>query len=247
MVRTFQRNLGLPWGQGQVKSSLPNQQRCRWRCYDMYSFEAKIVVLGAQGVGKTSVVLRYIGEGFNNCVSPTIGAAFFSSRIVVGDCRLKLQLWDTAGQERFRAMAPMYYRRANAALLVYDITSLQSFADVKHWVLELKKNVETPLVMCVLGNKCDLQAQRCVSLQLAQEYATSVGARHFETSALSEEGIHEAFQYVAESLVKGFLVNTTDSLLESDAFAVRVNARILESKTNVEEEDREEPTSWCAC
>ena len=60
-------------------------------------------------------------------------------------------------------------------------------------------------------------------------------------------GIHEAFQYVAESLVKGFLANTTDSLLESDAFIVRVNARILESKTNVEEEDREEPTSWCAC
>lgn len=213
----------------------------------MHSFEAKIVVLGAQGVGKTSVVLRYIGEGFNNCVSPTIGAAFFSSRIVVGDCRLKLQLWDTAGQERFRAMAPMYYRQANAALLVYDTTSLHSFADVKHWVLELKKNVDTPLVMCVLGNKCDLRDERCVPLQPAQEYATSVGARHFDTSALSEEGIHEAFQYVAESLVKGFLANTTNSLLDSDSFALRVNARILERNTNTEEDDNEEPRSWCAC
>ncbi|KAK2184733.1 hypothetical protein NP493_255g04051 [Ridgeia piscesae] len=216
----------------------------------MHSFEAKIVVLGAQGVGKTSVVLRYIGEGFNNCVSPTIGAAFFSSRIVIGDSRLKLQLWDTAGQERFRSMAPMYYRRANAALLapmyyrranaallVYDITSLQSFADVKHWVL----------VVCVLGNKCDLRDQRCVPLEPAQEYATSVGARHFETSALSEEGIHEAFQYVAESLVKGFLANTTDSLLESDVFALRVNARIQERNTNAEEEDVEEPRGWCGC
>ncbi|VVD02978.1 unnamed protein product [Leptidea sinapis] len=113
--------------------------------------EAKIVVLGSQGVGKTSLVVRYIGKMFSKHISPTIGASFFTCNINV---------WDTAGQERFRAMAPMYYRNANAALLVYDITSASSFAAIKGWVKELKTNVPEAMVLAVVGNKCDLESYR---------------------------------------------------------------------------------------
>ncbi|CAH1788841.1 unnamed protein product [Owenia fusiformis] len=168
----------------------------------MKSVEAKVVVLGTQGVGKTSVVLRYVGNSFNRAVSPTIGASFFTCKVLLDSCRVKLQVWDTAGQERFRSMAPMYYRNANAALLVYDITSAASFEDVKSWVSELKKNIDTAIVMCMLANKCDLNNERQVPKEEGQEYAASIGALFLETSAISNEGIRPAFLEVAKELLK---------------------------------------------
>ncbi|ESO95115.1 hypothetical protein LOTGIDRAFT_215280 [Lottia gigantea] len=152
------------------------------------SLEAKVVVLGSQGVGKTSVVIRYVGGMFSKAVSPTIGASFFTYKLSLDNYRVKLQVWDTAGQERFRSMAPMYYRKANAAMLLYDITSPDSFYDIKDWVKELKKNVDYPIIMCLLGNKCDLDSGRKVSIEEAEEYAQSIGALFFEVSALKNTG-----------------------------------------------------------
>lgn len=169
---------------------------------NMKSIEAKVVVLGSQGVGKTSVVIRYVGGMFSKAVSPTIGASFFTYKLTLDGYRIKLQVWDTAGQERFRSMAPMYYRKANAAMLVYDITSLESFYDIKDWVKELKKNVDTPIAMCLLGNKCDLDSVRKVSKEEAAEFAASIEALFFETSALKNTGIEDAFLQVAKQLLK---------------------------------------------
>ncbi|GFN98035.1 ras-related protein rab-21 [Plakobranchus ocellatus] len=167
----------------------------------MKSLEAKVVVLGSQGVGKTSVVIRYVGGMFSKAVSPTIGASFFTYKMTLEQYRVKLQVWDTAGQERFRSMAPMYYRKANAAMLVYDITSLDSFYDIKDWVKELKKNVDTPIVLCLLGNKSDLENGRKVSKEDAEEYAASIDALFYETSALKNMGIEDAFLQVAKQLI----------------------------------------------
>ncbi|XP_033724922.1 ras-related protein Rab-31-like [Pecten maximus] len=168
----------------------------------MKSIEAKVVVLGSQGVGKTSVVIRYVGGMFSKAVSPTIGASFFTYKMTVNNYRIKLQVWDTAGQERFRSMAPMYYRKANAAMLIYDMTSADSFYDIKDWVSELKKNVDTPIAMCLVGNKCDLADNREVTAGDAEEYASNIGALNHETSALKNTGIDEAFLQVAQQLIK---------------------------------------------
>ncbi|XP_069102739.1 ras-related protein Rab-31-like [Argopecten irradians] len=168
----------------------------------MKSIEAKVVVLGSQGVGKTSVVIRYVGGMFSKAVSPTIGASFFTYKMTINNYRIKLQVWDTAGQERFRSMAPMYYRKANAAMLIYDLTSADSFYDIKDWVSELKKNVDTPIVMCLVGNKCDLSDNREVAAGDAEEYASNIGALNHETSALKNTGIDEAFLQVAQQLIK---------------------------------------------
>ncbi|XP_076324553.1 uncharacterized protein LOC143232697 isoform X3 [Tachypleus tridentatus] len=105
----------------------------------MDSLEAKVVVLGSQGVGKTSVVVRYIGKAFSRHLSPTIGASFFTCKLTIQGFHVKLQIWDTAGQERFRSMAPMYYRNANAALLVFDITSYESYLNMKTWVMGIEE------------------------------------------------------------------------------------------------------------
>ncbi|XP_002735512.2 uncharacterized protein LOC100370364 [Saccoglossus kowalevskii] len=167
----------------------------------MRSIEAKVVVLGSQGVGKTSVVLRYVSKHFSQKVTPTIGASFFTIKLNIDEHRVKLQLWDTAGQERFRSMAPMYYRKANAALLVYDITVPDTFNAIKSWVDELQRNVDEGIILCVLGNKCDLTEHRQVSKEEGQDYATSIGALFFETSALTNEGLQDAFVNLCQHLI----------------------------------------------
>lgn len=106
------------------------------------SLEAKIVVLGSQGVGKTSLLHRFVFNVASQHPS-TIGASFLTKRVVDVDSgsTVRLQIWDTAGQERFRSISKLYYRGANAALLCYDITSASSFTEMGRWLLELHSNL----------------------------------------------------------------------------------------------------------
>ncbi|KAI9933642.1 hypothetical protein MW887_008115 [Aspergillus wentii] len=126
------------------------------------SLEAKIVVLGAQGVGKTSLVQRYVKNAFNPATVSTVGASFVTKRVLdsTSDTVVRLQIWDTAGQERFRSISRLYYRGANACLLCYDITDERSFQEMMGWLLELKNNLgdDEPLVIHVVGTKSDIVA-----------------------------------------------------------------------------------------
>lgn len=131
--------------------------------------DLKVVILGAQGVGKTSLVHRYTSGQFSaSAVPSTIGASFLTKKLIVDGIKVRLQLWDTAGQERFRSMAPMYYRGANAAVIVYDITNPHSFEDVKTWIDELRQNVHSDLVIHIVGSKADLSFARQVDLHDAK-------------------------------------------------------------------------------
>eukprot|EP01129_Flabellula_baltica_P005061 TRINITY_DN1803_c0_g1_i2.p1 TRINITY_DN1803_c0_g1~~TRINITY_DN1803_c0_g1_i2.p1 ORF type:complete len:136 (+),score=24.18 TRINITY_DN1803_c0_g1_i2:98-505(+) len=102
--------------------------------------ESKIVLLGDTSVGKSTIAYTYTQNDFVHSTTPTIGAEFLMKNLKLRDKMLKLQIWDTAGQEQFRALTPMYYRRAKAALLVFDITAVESFNRVKEWVRELQQN-----------------------------------------------------------------------------------------------------------
>ncbi|KAG2228282.1 hypothetical protein INT45_011074 [Circinella minor] len=129
-----------------------------------------------------------------------------TKKLTVDDCHVRLQIWDTAGQERFRAMAPMYYRGAQAAILVYDITSEESFTDMNTWVEELKKTMADDMVICIVGNKVDLAAnQREVTVTKAAEYARQVLGTEcpvYEVSAKEDDGeIEELFLQLAQILV----------------------------------------------
>jgi Ras-related protein Rab-21 len=110
-----------------------------------------------------------------------------------------ISIWDTAGQERFHALGPIYYRDADAALLVYDITDKESFDKVRKWVKELRKIVGPEIIIVIAGNKCDLEKQRSVNEEDAQQYAASVGASHFYTSAKINRGLEEVFSDLAQS------------------------------------------------
>ncbi|WEW59182.1 hypothetical protein PRK78_004651 [Emydomyces testavorans] len=127
------------------------------------SLEAKIVVLGAQGVGKTSLVQRYVKNSFNPSTTvSTVGASFVTKRVLdsTSDTIVRLQIWDTAGQERFRSISRLYYRGANAGLLCYDITDEDSFREMTGWLGELKQNLgeDNPIIIHVVGTKSDVVA-----------------------------------------------------------------------------------------
>ena len=110
----------------------------------------------------------------------TIQASFLSRRLSLGETQVNLAIWDTAGQERFHALGPIYYRDADGAVLVYDTTDEESFHKVKNWVKELRKMVGQEIVLCIVGNKIDLDKERQVDKATAAEYAASVGALHCE-------------------------------------------------------------------
>ncbi|KFD54328.1 hypothetical protein M514_04870 [Trichuris suis] len=160
----------------------------------------KLVLVGPTGVGKTSIVTRYNGGGFSAHLSPTIGASFCRAEMQVGGINLLIQIWDTAGQERFRAMAPMYYRNTDAALIVYDITNRDSFDAVKSWIDELNRNIDKPFAMCIVGNKRDLDPLRAVPTEVAKRLAESSNALFFETSALTGFGLENVFSETAERM-----------------------------------------------
>ncbi|KAJ8405329.1 hypothetical protein AAFF_G00323200 [Aldrovandia affinis] len=153
----------------------------------------KVVLLGEGCVGKTSLVLRYCENKFNDKHITTLQASFLTKKLNIGGKRVNLSIWDTAGQERFHALGPIYYRDSNGAILVYDVTDEDSFEKVKNWVKELRKMLGNEICLCIAGNKIDLEKDRNVSMQDAEQYAESVGAKHYHVSAKLNQGIEELF------------------------------------------------------
>lgn len=195
------------------------------------NFSFKVVLLGEGCVGKTSVVLRYVEDKFNERHITTLQASFLNKKLNIAGKRVNLAIWDTAGQERFHALGPIYYRMSNGAILVYDITDEDSFQKVKNWVKELKKMLGSEICLTIAGNKVDLEKQRTVTVQEAEEYAKSVGARHFHTSAKLNKGIEEMFLELSQRMIERAQENDlqkTNSLGRTSS--VRRNVVVVEDE-----------------
>lgn len=163
---------------------------------------AKVVVLGRSGVGKTCLAVRLIEGHFDNSEMPTIGAAFRQTEMD----GVRLDIWDTAGQERYQAIAPLYYRGANVAVIVYDVTNKESLTKAKEWYSKLLEEdaVGDDVVVAIAGNKCDCMAEeRAVPLKLGKAYADNNGLLHFETSAKTGQGVREMFSTIVQNLPAG--------------------------------------------
>jgi small GTP-binding protein len=171
----------------------------------------KVVLLGDSGVGKSSLVCRFVHGTFHPFLEPTIGAAFLSQTLAVkhNTRRVLLKLWDTAGQERFQSLTPLYFRGAQAAILVYDVCRLHSFETLKRWIRELP---ELPAILVVVGNKSDLAEHRSVLESTARSYAKTIDAFYIETSAKENVNVTELFQELAERAAEQLPV---DALQES--------------------------------
>ncbi|KAI7795977.1 ras-related protein Rab-24 [Triplophysa rosa] len=164
--------------------------------------DAKVVMLGKESVGKTSLVERCVHRRF--LVGPyqnTIGAAFVAKALNVGDKVVTLGIWDTAGSERYEAMSRIYYRGARAAIVCYDLTDSSSFERARFWVKEIQSCEENcKIYLC--GTKADLieadRSSRQVDYHDVQDFADDIGAQHFETSSKTGKNVDEVFQKVAE-------------------------------------------------
>ncbi|XP_049884693.1 ras-related protein Rab-21 [Pectinophora gossypiella] len=171
------------------------------------AYNFKVVLLGEGCVGKTSLLLRYIEDKFNDKHLTTLQATFLNKKININGKRINLAIWDTAGQEKFHALGPIYYRNSNGAILVYDITDEDSFVKVKNWVKELRKMLGTQIVLVIAGNKIDLEHERTVPLEEAESYANTVGAKHFYTSAKLNQGVEELFLDLTQEMTDRFEQN----------------------------------------
>lgn len=159
--------------------------------------------MGKSGVGKTSVTLRFCRDMFLDGTEATIGASFLTKMMTFNERSIKFELWDTAGQERYRALAPMYYRNADAAVLVFDVTDNESFEALQSWFYELQKNVpDCIIVLC--GNKLDLDNQRKVTKEAAQEYANEKECPLIEVSSKTGQNIPELFNKLGSLLTNKF-------------------------------------------
>lgn len=170
----------------------------------------KIVLLGDAGVGKSSICQRYINNTISDNYEVTIGGAYLQKEVALDNGqKIKLHIWDTGGEERYRAMAPLYYRDAQAALLVYDVTDARTFQSLDYWVRELDEKVrDENMVLIIAGNKSDLPGKR-VTEEQAKSFADNAGIRFFEVSAKSGTGINELFTSLAQQLTKKMNENGT--------------------------------------
>ncbi|KAK6480302.1 ras-related protein Rab-6A-like isoform X2 [Huso huso] len=143
----------------------------------------KLVFLGEQSVGKTSLITRFMYDSFDNTYQATIGIDFLSKTMYLEDRTVRLQLWDTAGQERFRSLIPSYIRDSTIAVVVYDITNLNSFQQTSKWIDDVRTERGSDVIIMLVGNKTDLADKRQVSVEVAERKSRELNVMYIETSA----------------------------------------------------------------
>ncbi|CAN7115994.1 hypothetical protein BRARA_C02186 [Brassica rapa] len=174
----------------------------------------KIVIIGDSAVGKSNLLTRYARNEFNPNSKATIGVEFQTQSMVIDGKEVKAQIWDTAGQERFRAVTSAYYRGAVGALVVYDITRSSTFENVGRWLDELNTHSDTTVAKMLIGNKCDLESIRAVSVEEGKGLAESQGLFFMETSALGSTNVKTAFEMVIREIYS----NISRKQLNSDSY-----------------------------
>merc|ERR1719197_163648 len=161
----------------------------------------KLVFLGEQAVGKTSVITRFMYDTFDNNYQATIGIDFLSKTMYLEDRTVRLQLWDTAGQERFRSLIPSYIRDSSVAVVVYDISNRASFTNTSKWVEDVRAERGNDVVICLVGNKTDLgNDKRQISTEEGEEKAKKEGLLFMECSAKAGYNVKSLFRKLATSL-----------------------------------------------
>ena len=163
----------------------------------------KILLLGDSSVGKTCFLMRYADNTFQEIHMSTIGLDYKLKNVQLDDGKMvKIQIWDTAGQDRFRSITKNYYKGAHGIILLYDVTSLKTFENVKNWVSQIKEEVSDKVIIILVGNKIDNVQNRKVTTEEGEKMAKECGIEFFETSAKSGENIDNTFNHLVKKTVE---------------------------------------------
>lgn len=169
---------------------------------DSYDYNYKVILLGDGGVGKSSMIQKYVYNKFSIHTSPTIGVVNTTKIVTVDDQKILLNIWDTAGQEKYRSMLSSFFKGCRAAILVYDITNDHSFKSLYYWLKQVKDMGGESVKFLLIGNKADLESSRAVTQKVGLEMARVNNMLFMETSCVSNYNIERAFQEIAESLYR---------------------------------------------
>ena len=180
----------------------------------MSNEEIKIALLGDTKVGKTSIISRYMEDSFNENYLPTFGAHYSEKIIKINDTEVQLNLWDISGQKKFRSKIKNFYKDVYFVCLVYDITNLNSFNNLKNiWYQDLKDYGEKYTILAVFGNKQDLDKDEEVNEQDARDFAEEINAFFMLTSAKNNARIDDLFETLAKEY---FNPKFTSSVIEME-------------------------------
>ncbi|OWF50174.1 ras-related protein Rab5-like [Mizuhopecten yessoensis] len=172
--------------------------------------QIKLVLLGDSGVGKSSIALRFVRGEFNENGETTIGAAYLTKTINCQGCPIKFDIWDTAGQERYHSLAPMYYRGAPAAVVVYDVTNVNSYHKATRWVKELLQQANAMMVIVLAGNKADMVSDTRSTNEDARKFANENKLIFAETSAKTGMHVDDIFAQIGNVIARQQAPEVTD-------------------------------------
>ena len=163
----------------------------------------KVLLLGDTTVGKTCFLMKYTDKTFQDIHMATIGLDYrLKSMKLKSGKNIKLQIWDTAGQDRFRAITKNYYKGSHGIILIYDVTNVQTFENVKQWVSQIREEASANVIIYIAGNKIDMEEERKVNKEEGEKLAEELGFPFVETSAKSGININETFEDLVERIDK---------------------------------------------
>jgi Ras-related protein Rab-1A len=190
-----------------------------------YDYLIKCLVVGDSGTGKSSLMLRFTDDVFNTSYISTIGVDFKIKTMEIRDKTVKFQIWDTAGQDRFRTITSSYYRGSNAVILCYDTTDKNTFKNIVKWLDEVKMYSAISPLLILCGTKIDLEKEREVDRQEAEDFAKANNMHFFESSAKNNSNINEIFELIGENKIIAISNGLTDTYDKNDLRKAKINLR----------------------
>jgi small GTP-binding protein len=165
-----------------------------------YDHIFKVLIIGDSSVGKTCFLLRYSDDTFVDNHISTIGLDYKLKMLDIDNKLIKMQIWDTAGQDRFRAITKNYYKGSHGIILMFDLTSQDSFNNIKNWLTQIKDNTNEKIKIILVGNKCDAINRRVIDKEKAEKLAKDFDLKYIEASAKDNLNVNETFIFLSKEI-----------------------------------------------
>ena len=187
-----------------------------------YDKTCQILLLGDMAVGKTCLINRYTNGVFKEEYISTVGFDYYTKQEEINNKTVQVKLWDTAGQERFKTLTPSFLRNAEGVIIVFDVTSQDSFDNVKGWINSIKSNLGEKIIpIIIVGNKIDMENMREISKEDGKKIASENGFKYFETSAKTGIGVDEAIKEIVNQILDIQDKNEDEKVDERPSFKIK--------------------------